>query len=184
MPSKSKFQSKLEDLIKEMPSEERKKLSDLPFLDCFVNLISPSSTIRQIRIRDCEESDINTCLNLNTDCVRKNKHAWILPETFNAASPSKWFQKSKKIVDEVWNTNSEATTRTVIDLNWMEILKQVPSLSPFGCWGEIAITFQSGGIQLNGKSDYFLGYGVPGNKSLEGMLVGGEAKARGQMLNI
>ena len=171
-------------MIKEIPSEERKKLSDLPWLNSFVNQIGPPSTIRQMRIRDCEASDINTCLNLNTDCVRKNKHAWILPETFNGATPSKWFQKSKKIVDDVWNTNSEATTRTVIDLNLMEILKQDPSLRPFGCWGEVSITFQGGGIQLNGKSDYFLGYGVPGNETLEGMLVGGEAKARGQMFNI
>lgn len=151
-------------------------------------LVHQASQTKKIMISACTAMDIEDVLQLDVSRVRKDAFQWELPVDVEKCVPSKWFRQAMTML-QPWNSNSDATTRTKIDIFLLDVTahanKKSENDSGIGCWGEMSLSACRDGMQLNGRGDYFLGYGRgEGGKSLHTLLIAGEAKARGASMSI
>jgi hypothetical protein len=137
----------------------------------------------EVTISSCTSKDIEEVLELDLDDITLTSTFWTLPLNVDRYQPGKWYEGSKRRLN-LWHLNSEATTRTAIDLLLLDVLHKSRLPIRLSCWGEISLSVENEKKKLNGRADYFLGYGARGERSLHTLLIAGEAKALNAPLNI
>lgn len=71
--------------------------------------------------------------------------------------PSAWIKEAIALVRQYWHvSSSENTTRTLIDVILLEVLKQLPADKKLNVWGEVNVPKRDD-LNVHGAIDYVLG---------------------------